>query len=102
MGRVSRQVPVRIGNKLKRIREELGLSQNEMVKHLGFSDEDGLYRSSISGYELGLRMPPYNILIAYAKLANVYLEVLVDDELDLPLEEMPFKVKSEGIPRLFG
>lgn len=84
MGRVSRQAPTRLAEKLKIIRESLGLSQGGMLKHLGLSEEDGLFRSSISGYELGTRLPPYNVLLAYARSVNVYVDVLIDDELDLP------------------
>lgn len=112
MGRGKHLVPVRIGAKLRKIRRAFDtvnkegeleeFSQNDMVKKLGFSADDGIYRSSISGYELGKRMPPYYMLLAYAELANVHLEVLVDDMLDLSLEQIPYKVKSDGVRRLFG
>ncbi|MGC2236775.1 MAG: hypothetical protein WA584_11475 [Pyrinomonadaceae bacterium] len=96
MGRASRQAPVRLAEKLRIIRESLGLSQGGMLKHLGLNEEDGLFRSSISGYELGTRLPPYNVLLAYARSANIYVEVLIDDEIDLP-KKLPSKIKSEGI-----
>ena len=78
------------------IRESLGLSQNGILNRLGLNEEDGLFRSSISGYELGTRIPPFNVLLAYARSANVYVEVLIDDEIDLPAK-IPSKTKSEGI-----
>lgn len=67
-----------------------------MLKHLRLSDEDGLFRSSISGYELGTRLPPYNVLLAYARSVNIYVEVLIDDEIDLP-RKLPSKIKSQGL-----
>jgi len=96
MGRATRQAPTRLAEKLRIIRESLGLSQGGMLKHLGLSEEDGLFRSSISGYELGTRLPPYNVLLAYARAVNIYVDALIDDEIDLP-DELPSKVKSGGI-----
>ncbi len=52
-----------------------------MIK-ISFADSS---RSSISSYELGDRKPRYLVLYAYARLAKVYIDVLVDDKLDLPL-----------------
>src|ERR671938_1870551 len=96
MGRASRPKPVHLARKLKQIRLSLGLSQNEMLRHLGVDEE--LFQGSISGYELGTREPPLAVLLQYARAANVYVEVLIDDELDLP-EELPTKLKSEGVRR---
>jgi hypothetical protein len=38
------------------------------------------------------------ILLQYARLANVYMEALVDDDLDLPTN-IPAPTKTEGIRR---
>ncbi len=96
MGRASRPKPALLPEKLRRIRTGLGLSQNEMLHHLGLDEE--LFQGSISGYELGTREPPLAVLLQYARAANVYVEALIDDELDLP-EGLPAKTKSEGIQR---
>ena len=96
MGRSSRTKPARLAEKLLQIRMALGLSQNGMLKQLGF-DED-LFQGSISGYELGTREPPLPVLLRYAQTAGVWIDVLVDDELDLP-EKLPASPKSEGIKR---
>jgi transcriptional regulator with XRE-family HTH domain len=96
MGRSSRPRPARLGEKLLRIRNSLELSQEEMVKRLG--DITGVTHSSISGYELGTREPPLQVLLEYAKIANVHLEVLADDILDLPTK-IPSPIKHEGIKR---
>lgn len=95
--RGARLLPKKMGPKLRRIREELGLSQGAMLKRLGFGEDDGLFRSSISGYELGTRLPPHNVVLAYAKLANIYTDVLIDDDLNLAPEKVPYKVKNVGI-----
>lgn len=94
MGRAARLKPAHLGEKLLRIRRALGLSQDGMVMRLRVSDT--LTSASISAYELGQREPPLAVLLEYARLANVYLDVLADDALDLP-ERIPSRTKSEGI-----
>jgi transcriptional regulator with XRE-family HTH domain len=86
----------RLAAKLLRIRLELQLSQGGILNHLGFSDE--LFGSNISQYERGARVPSLPVLLAYARAANVYVDALIDDELDLP-ERLPSPTKSEGIRR---
>lgn len=92
--RLERHNPRRLARKLARVRTALGLSQNEMLARLGSPEK--LLQSSISGYERGVREPPLLVLLAYARIANVYVEVLIDDALELP-EELPASPKSEGI-----
>src|SRR5205085_7015113 len=82
MGRAARLKPKRLAEKLLRIRTTLGVSQNEMLRQLGFAGV--LYRSNVSGFELGEREPPLPVLLAYARAAGVYVDVLIDDVLDLP------------------
>src|SRR5215210_6655834 len=94
MGRSSRPRPAYLAEKLRRVRDCLGLSQNEMLRHLDLDEE--LFQGSISGYELGTREPPLAVLLRYAMAANVYVEALIDDELSLP-ERLPANPKSEGI-----
>jgi transcriptional regulator with XRE-family HTH domain len=43
-----------------------------------------LTHTAISGYELGTSEPSLLVLLKYARLAGVPMEVLVDDELNLP------------------
>jgi len=87
----------RLARKLKKIRLELKLSQSQILEQLGFSDH--LFRSNISQYERGDRVPSPTVLLEYARLANVDLAVLIDDNLDLPAN-IPSSTKSEGIKRL--
>lgn len=82
MGSSSRPKPARLAEKLLQVRTTLGLSQNEMLRHLGLADD--LFRSSISKYELGSREPPLPILLKYAQAAGVCVDVLIDDHVDLP------------------
>src|SRR5882762_4953629 len=91
MGRTSRQKPLRLANKLLAIRQALGLSQNELIRHLGM--EEDLIQGTISAYELGNREPSLLVLLNYARAAGVFLDVLVDDALDLP-DRLPSKPKS--------
>lgn len=94
MGRAPRERPLRLAEKLRQIREALGLSQDGILIKLGYQNST-INRSSISGYELGEREPPLLVLYAYSNLANVYLEVLVDDACNLP-NIIPSEEKSFG------
>ena len=89
MGKKARQRPGRLGEKLRAIRDALGLSQTGMVKRLGV---DSIVASQISEYETGKREPSLITLLHYARLANVCLEVLIDDDSDLPAK-LPAKSK---------
>jgi transcriptional regulator with XRE-family HTH domain len=83
----------RLAEKLGHIRRELGLSQNELLDRLGFSEH--LFRSNISQYERGRRVPSPLVLLEYARIVNVDLAVLIDDQLDLP-ERLLGSLKREG------
>ena len=91
-----RPKPERLAEKLLAIRTALGLSQTELHKRLGVGHLVEYH--IISRYEQGKREPPLMILLEYARLANVYVEVLIDDELDLPAR-LPSAKKHEGVRR---
>ena len=80
MGRAKRLRPKYLGKKLRQIRECLELSQIGMAEALGFPT---VHPTNISGYERGLREPPYPVLLKYAKLAKVSTDVLIDDKMKL-------------------
>jgi transcriptional regulator with XRE-family HTH domain len=86
MGRRARLRPERLAEKLRQIRISLGLSQTEMLNRLGFD----IHYSRISEYELGKNEPALPILLRYARVAGVIVDVLIDDELDLP-KKLPAK-----------
>jgi transcriptional regulator with XRE-family HTH domain len=93
MGTNSRRKPERLAEKLQAIREALGLSQNGMIRRLGL--EDVLTQAEVSAYERGKRVPSLPTLLGYAEAANVWLDVIVNDELELP-ERLPSPRKSGG------
>ncbi len=82
MGSASRIRPIRLPEKLLKIRTDLKLSQIELAEELSF-DNFHLRKSDISRYESGLREPSLIVLLKYAKLANVSMEALVDDSIKL-------------------
>lgn len=82
MGRSQRVRPERLGEKLRLIRESLGLTLEQMVEKLDYK-ESKLYPQNISGFEKSEREPNLLILLAYARLAGISTDVLIDDNLDL-------------------
>jgi len=82
MARGPREKPERLAEKLLAVRLTLNLSQSEILKQLGA--EDKMVYSRISEFESGKGEPSLIVLLAYARLAGVCVEVLIDDELDLP------------------
>lgn len=88
MARGARLKPERLAEKLVQLRTALGLSQNELIRGL---DVD-LTQNRISEYETGKGEPPLPVLLRYARLAGVCVEVLIDDELSLP-EKLPARPK---------
>jgi hypothetical protein len=79
----TRPGPRNLSQKLRQIRVELALSPVEIIRRLGF--EDSLPVGRISEYEQGLREPSLIVLLAYARVAQIHLEELVDDDIDLPV-----------------
>lgn len=90
MGSRARPKPERLADKLLQIRLALDLSQDGMLARLELGESH--FRSAVSGYELGTREPPLPVLLKYARLAGVCVEVLIDDELDLPAK-LPVRPK---------
>ena len=95
----ARPKPKRLAEKLRRIRAALGLSQPEMLRRLGVEDFIAYHR--ISEYEAGKREPLLMVLLQYARVAGVPMEVLADDELDLP-DRLPGPTNHEEIRRTFA
>jgi transcriptional regulator with XRE-family HTH domain len=104
MGKYPRRKQRRLAEKLLQIRVSLELSQNEILWRMGLAEE--FTRSNISNYELGQREPPLFVLLQYARLAGLCLEVLVDDELEMPKRlpvvpahsEVRSRTKSRRLP----
>jgi transcriptional regulator with XRE-family HTH domain len=54
-----------------------------MVKRLGV--QELIDHTTISKYELDKNEPPLAILLAYARLAGIPVEQIIDDELELTI-----------------
>ena len=77
-----RAMPKKLGKKMRQIREQLGMSQRQIVEALNYTATP-LRASQISQYENGQREPTMMLVLAYARLAEVPMEKLVDDKLKL-------------------
>ncbi len=76
------EVKTLIGDRIKKRREELGLSQDELAKRMGYKS-----RSSINKIELNLSDVPQKKIIDFAKALNTTIGYLMDDHVS----------KSKGI-----
>ncbi len=99
--RSKRKKPSRLASKLLAIREQLGLSQGGLIRHLGL--EDQIERDYISKFERGILEPTLDVLLAYARAISTtghgsFLEAIIDDEMDLP-DKLPCSPKQAGIKR---
>src|SRR5690349_24552105 len=82
MGTKGRPRPENLSRKLRQIRINRKLSQGEIVRRLGVGESFHVGR--ISEYESNVREPSLVVLLAYARIARVHLEDIVDDAIDLP------------------
>lgn len=84
MGRSARYIPKRLGEKLRQIRLDLGIdTYEEMIRRLD-CPETPLHPSGIYLFESNEREPTLNVLLKYARLGGTSIDILVDDELNLP------------------
>jgi transcriptional regulator with XRE-family HTH domain len=74
----ARPRPKHLAAKLLTLRQSLGLSQSQIAKRLGIQEY-----TNISKYEHNKNEPPLAVLLGYAKLINVSVDVLIDDEREL-------------------
>ena len=79
----SRPRPKHLAKKLLQIRRSLGVSQGELVRQLGV--QALIEHTTISKYELNKNEPPLVILLAYARLAGIPVERIIDDELEITI-----------------
>jgi len=96
MAKASRRKPERLAEKLLEIRQKLGLSQNGLIRRLGLAEE--LEQDYVSKFERGVLVPPLHVLLAYAEAANVWVEALIKDSVDLP-DVLPSLKRNQGVPR---
>ena len=93
MGRSHRPRPSHLGAKLWQIRASLDLTLNQMIEQLGYKDSP-IYATNISAMERGEREPPLLLLLAYARLAGISTDMLIDDSVNLPKNLSPKKSTS--------
>jgi len=79
VGQRPRPKPKHLAAKLLALRERLGLSQAELARLPDFQ----LTSARVSEYEHGAREPSLPVLLAYARVAKILLENIVDDDLSL-------------------
>jgi transcriptional regulator with XRE-family HTH domain len=90
LGRSHRPIPHGLPEKLYYIRLSLKLTQKQMVERLRIGLDEDLdpitapYPSHISEYERGIREPPLRVLLEYARVIQVPMDVLVDRWLSIP------------------
>jgi len=81
MGSARRPQPKKLARKLRQIRESLGLTQAEMAYRLRHAPSPP-EAAHISRFEQGVREPSLPVLLAYARLADVSTDILIDDKLE--------------------
>jgi transcriptional regulator with XRE-family HTH domain len=84
----ARNRPDRLAEKLLQIREALGLSQREIAEQLSERAGVKITHKNISKYERDKSVPFIEIVLAYARLANVEMNQIVDDDLNLNLKRV--------------
>jgi len=83
MGTSRRPRPLRLGGKLRQIRLSLDLTQEQIGKKLE-KPKAPVRPGHVSEFETGKREPSLLVLLAYARLARIPMEILVDDDIELP------------------
>jgi transcriptional regulator with XRE-family HTH domain len=90
--------PSKLAIKLLKIRNAFGCTQDEMCVRLKTQNRKlkQLTKQHISSYENGHREPSILVLLAYARIAGVNMELIVDDRLILP-DGLPVELKHKVI-----
>lgn len=85
MGRGRRLQPKGLRVKLKQVRDRLGYTQEQMANRLkSYVPQASIQPGHISQFESGEREPSLPVLLAYARLAGISTDLLIDDKLKLP------------------
>ena len=99
MGRGARRRPRLLATKLREIRDGLSLSQGALIERLGVGDY--INQGEISDFEHGVREPDLLTLKAYADVAGISADVLIDDDAKLPdtLPGAKYTIGTGGKPQ---
>lgn len=85
MGRSKRIQPEKLKIKLGIIRDKMGFTLQEMSDSLKkHAQNEFIDPSYVSQFEKGKREPSLRILLAYSTISGVSINILVDDERNLP------------------
>ena len=68
-----------LGYRIKEIRTQRGMAQNELAKRIHKS------KSAVCGYESEAQVPPLEVLVSIASVLNVSLDYLVGFEMEEPV-----------------
>lgn len=68
-----------LGYRIKEIRTQRGMAQNELAKRINKS------KSAVCGYESDAQVPPLEVLVSIATVLNVSLDYLVGFEMEEPI-----------------
>lgn len=79
-----RPQPDRLAEKLRQLRIRLGYTLEEMALALAKVKKSPPNKSHIHRFEAGIREPSLLVLLEYSRVTGVPLEILIDDEIDLP------------------
>ena len=90
-----RNRPDRLAEKLSQIRKALGLTQREMAERLSKQAGVKITYRNVSKYERDKSVPYIEIVLAYARLANVEMNQIVDDDLDIEPTEWPDFIEAD-------
>jgi transcriptional regulator with XRE-family HTH domain len=83
MGQSPRPRPKRLASKLRQLRGLLNLTQEQLADAVEYIEQPP-QPGHISEYERGRREPSLLYLLAVTRMASIPMEILIDDELDLP------------------
>ena len=90
-----RNRPDQLAEKLLQIRKALGLTQEEMAERLSKQAGVKITYRNVSKYERDKSVPYIEIVLAYARLANVEMNQIVDDDLDIEPTEWPEFIEAD-------
>ena len=68
-----------LGYRIKSIRTQRGMAQNELAKRINKS------KSAVCGYKSEAQVPPLEVLVSIASVLNVSLDYLVGFEMEEPI-----------------
>lgn len=81
MIRTDEEIYKEFGEKLKNLRTERNLTQNEVAKDLGIT------QASVFKYEKGLRRVPMNMIITFANYFNISVDELIQSDVSKDVKE---------------